>query len=149
MLILLDMGSLSVQERQTPTTTTIATVSFSLMTSAALVASAFGIIRYFWMKFRKPFNFFLCHHKVATGSYARLLKMELDKYGYRSFIDCDDLQDLSRLFGYVSHGTETMVIFGSRDVFTRKWCLGEIMTARIHEVQTVLLSFPGFAAPDE
>lgn len=81
MLILLDMGSLSVQERQTQTTTAIATVSFSLMTSAALFASAFGIIRYFWMKFKKPFNFFLCHHKVATGSYARLLKMELDKYG--------------------------------------------------------------------
>ncbi|CAE7033694.1 RPS6 [Symbiodinium sp. CCMP2592] len=149
MLILLDMGSLSVQERQTQTTTAIATVSFSLMTSAALFASAFGIIRYFWMKFKKPFNFFLCHHKVATGSYARLLKMELDKYGYRSFIDCDDLQDLSRLFGYVSHGTGTMVIFGSRDVFTRKWCLGEIVTARIHEVQTVLLSFPGFTAPDK
>lgn len=47
------------------------------------------------------------------------------------FVDCDDLNDLTRLFSYVGQDTETLVVLASPDILTRKWCVGEICTARI------------------
>lgn len=81
---------------------------------------------------------------------ARLLKMELQKRGSRNttFVDCDDLNDLTRLFSYVGQDTETFVILGSPDILTRKWCVGEMCTARSHGVNTVFLRWPEFVNPD-
>jgi len=59
------------------------------------------------------------------------------------------LNDLTRLFSYVGQDTETFVILGSPDILTRKWCVGEICTARSHKVRTVLLKWPEFVNPDE
>ena len=53
------------------------------------------------------------------------------------FVDCDDLNDLTRLFSYVGQDTETLVVLASPDILTRKWCVGEICTARISRLSCV------------
>eukprot|EP00439_Symbiodinium_sp_Y106_P027243 s3133_g3.t1 len=93
-------------------------------------------------------RFFLCHQKLAAGGVARLLKMRLQKRSSRNstFVDSDDLNDLTRLFSY---DTETFVVLCSPDVLLRKWCIGEICTARAHDVHTVLVKWPEYVDPDE
>eukprot|EP00913_Durusdinium_trenchii_P013837 g12990.t1 len=142
MLVILDMGSLFVQQENTVVTTVICMAFFSIMLFEGSI----------WVSTRrKQFRFFLCHQKVAAGSLARLLKMELQKRGSRftTFVDCDDLNDLTRLFSYVGQDTETLVVLASPDILTRKWCVGEICTARIQRVETVVVAFPEYANPDK
>jgi len=151
MLVILDAGSLFVREDDGHTTMAICLIFSVVMVLSILGAVFYGVGRHFILKYRKQFRFFLCHQKVAAGSMARLLKMELQKRGSRNttFVDCDDLNDLTRLFSYVGQDTETFVILGSPDILTRKWCVGEICTARSHKVRTVLLKWPEFVNPDE
>ena len=51
---------------------------------------------------RRCRKFFLCHHKDGSGAFCCLLKMFLvaeSKPGAQIFLDSDNLQDLSGLFG--------------------------------------------------
>ena len=55
------------------------------------------------------------------------------------FVDCDDLNDPTRVLNYVGQeDTETLVVLGSPELLTRKWCVGEICTARIPEAEFVV-----------
>ncbi|CAL1154799.1 unnamed protein product [Cladocopium goreaui] len=146
MLVILDAGSLFIREDDGHTTMVICMLFSGVMVLSILTAVCYGVGRHFMLKYRKQFRFFLCHQKIAAGSMARLLKMELQKRGSRNttFVDCDDLNDLTRLFSYVGQDTETFVILGSPDILTRKWCVGEMCTARSHGVNTVLLRWPEF-----
>ena len=54
---------------------------------------------------RKVIRFFICHHKLAAGALARLLKMRLCKLigvNRKVFVDSDDLKDLNKLHGYMA-----------------------------------------------
>eukprot|EP00439_Symbiodinium_sp_Y106_P078180 s3379_g16.t7 len=150
LLLVLDMGTLFTP----PVDNRIAMVVCSVMTSfivlAAIVLAASAVWQHFLVQ-RKPFHFFLCHHKKAAGSFARLLKIELLRRSssFTSFIDVDDLSDLSKLFSYVSHDVEKLVLFGTPDVLKRTWCVGELVVARLHKVPTILLKLPSFSQPDE
>ena len=44
-------------------------------------------------------------------------------------MDCDDLLNLTRLFTFVGQDTENFVVLGSPALLTRKWCMGEMVTA--------------------
>ena len=44
---------------------------------------------------------------------------------------------------------QTFVILGSPGILARKWCLGEMATARLSNVDSVLVSLPNFSLPDE
>ncbi|CAE7762972.1 unnamed protein product [Symbiodinium microadriaticum] len=151
MLVILDMGSLFVGEVDGGVTMVICLIFSALMLLSIIAAVSYGIIKHFMLKYRKPFRYFLCHQKIQAGSYARLLKMECGKRGakYYCFVDCDDLNDLTRLFSYVGQDSETFVILGSPDIMTRKWCVGEMVTARSHKVHSVLLMWPDFVKPDK
>ena len=78
------------------------------------------------------------------------MKMELQKRGRENttFVDCDDLHDLTKLFWYVGQDTRTFVILGSSEVLKRKWCVGEMVTARVQRVHALLLTWPDFVRPD-
>lgn len=151
MLVILDMGSLFVGEVDGGVTMVICLIFSALMLLSIIAAVGYGITKHFMLKYRKPFRYFLCHQKIQAGSYARLLKMECGKRGgkYYCFVDCDDLNDLTRLFSYVGQDSETFVILGSPDIMTRKWCVGEMVTARSHKVHSVLLMWPDFVKPDK
>jgi len=151
MLVILDMGSLFVEEVDASTTMAICMLFSCLMLFAIIGAILYGVAKHFILKYRKAFRFFLCHQKVAAGSLSRLLKMELQKRGsrFKTFVDCDDLNDLTRLFSYVGQDTETLVVLATPDILTRKWCVGEMCTARVQRVHSVFLTFPGFVKPDK
>lgn len=151
MLVILDMGSLFIQDNDGGTTMVICLIFSAMMLLSIIGAVFYGVAKHFMQKYRKPFRYFLCHQKIAAGSMARLLKMELQKRNskFTTFVDCDDLNDLTRLFSYVGQDTETFVIMGSPDILTRKWCVGEMCTARSHKVKTVLLAWPDFVKPDK
>eukprot|EP00439_Symbiodinium_sp_Y106_P079824 s30_g18.t1 len=155
MLVILDAGSLYMQEVDSEVVTTICMVVLWIMSlSAVLAGLLFGVGKHLKVNYKKRFQFFLCHHKKSSGALARLLKMTLaplkeTEGGGDVFVDCDDLTDLTRLFGYVAHETATFVILGSPHVLTRKWCIGEMATARVHGVETVLLAYPEYVKPSE
>ena len=99
---------------------------------------------------RKPFHFFGCHHKVGGGAFCRLLKMRLMSHGQVTrgvFLDSDNLEDLSLLFGIVGEKTETLVVLCTREILHRPWCVGEMTTARLRNVDTILVMFPDFQVP--
>ena len=102
------------------------------------------------LRLRKPFQFFLCHHKVGGGAFCRLLKVRLLSHGQVErgvLLDSDDLQDLSCLFSIVAEKTDTLVVLCTREVLHRPWCVGEMTTARLHSIDTVLIVFPDFENP--
>ena len=124
-------------------------VVFSAVMCAFLGATLWSI-HLVTLRFRKPFRFFLCHHKVGGGAFCRLLKVRLVRSGQVSrgvFLDSDNLQDLSLLFGIVEERTETLVVLCSREILRRPWCVGEMTTARLHSADTMLVIFPDFQAP--
>jgi hypothetical protein len=118
-----------------------------LVLVAALLA---GLYSRFAHAEKKPFSFFLCHHKAGAGSFARLLKMILkDNVAKKVWLDSDDLQDINLLFGYVQYQVETVVVLGSKGILERKWCVGEMNAARLVDIRTLVVLFPDFVFPDE
>ncbi|CAK9066781.1 unnamed protein product [Durusdinium trenchii] len=151
LLLILQMGALAVTDVQEQVTMIICTACAACMIVTIIWAAAQSAARHILSKLHKRFHFFLCHHKASTASWARLLKMELLHRGpsFTAFLDSDNLTDLTQLFAYVSHDVKTLVVLGSSRILTRKWCMGEMVVARLEKVDTVLLSFPGFELPDE
>jgi len=131
----------------------IAWVSVALIAATMSLIPA-GIAFALHMRFKrskKPYKFFLCHHKAGAGSYARLLKLVLQE-GQRAnmgvFLDSDNLDDLDYLFEYVRSATETLVAVCSGAIFTRPWCIGEMCNAHLKRVQTLLVTLPSCQLPD-
>eukprot|EP00435_Cladocopium_sp_Y103_P020125 s928_g4.t3 len=151
MLGIMTMAAMFVKDVSSETNIWIVMVCFGVMMLGIFGAIAFGVYKSCRQKYQKQFKFFLCHHKAASGCMARLLKIELQQRLPRSktFVDCDDLMNLTRLFGYVGQDTETFVILGSPAIFTRKWCVGEMVTAQVNGVRTVLVAWPTMVMPDE
>eukprot|EP00448_Togula_jolla_P039045 CAMPEP_0170645730 /NCGR_PEP_ID=MMETSP0224-20130122/43254_1 /TAXON_ID=285029 /ORGANISM="Togula jolla, Strain CCCM 725" /LENGTH=196 /DNA_ID=CAMNT_0010977003 /DNA_START=264 /DNA_END=850 /DNA_ORIENTATION=- len=90
----------------------------------------------------KRFRFFLCHHKAATGAFARTLKtylLSIPSVTRAVFLDTDDLQDLGSLFGNVGNDSDTLVVCVSNGIWLRHWCIGEVTTAYLNKVQVVLV----------
>jgi len=110
---------------------------------------AIGAYKHFTNKLKKPFGFFICHHKAGAGSFARLLKMlllEKDKTK-KVFVDTDDLRDLDLLFEYVGRQTETLIILCTKEILMRQWCIGEIVTASRNNVRSVRVINQDFTPP--
>eukprot|EP00930_Biecheleria_cincta_P065340 TRINITY_DN5110_c0_g1_i4.p1 TRINITY_DN5110_c0_g1~~TRINITY_DN5110_c0_g1_i4.p1 ORF type:complete len:1421 (-),score=213.93 TRINITY_DN5110_c0_g1_i4:543-4754(-) len=110
-------------------------------------------------KYRKPFSFFLCHHKAGAGAFARLLKLHLTELCSKSlrhrhqkvFIDSDDLKNLEFLFDYVGSQSEHIVVLMSEELLLRPWCMGELVTAHLHQpgLKMVPVRWSDFTRPDD
>eukprot|EP00439_Symbiodinium_sp_Y106_P000555 s6003_g1.t1 len=151
MLVILQIGAMHLGHADSDPYVSVLMIHMVVMLLAILGTVIWSMSSYLQQKFRKDFKFFLCHQKSAAGSMARLLKIELEKKlpNTKTFVDCDDLNDLTRLFSYVGQDTETFVILGSPGIFTRKWCIGEMVTAWQGRIPSRLLSWPDLAIPDE
>lgn len=151
LLSVLLMGALTVNDSDPKPLMVLCTLRGSLIICALIMGALYSILQHIASKFRKKFAFFLSHHRTASAAYARLLRMELRQRGsqFTAFLDSDHLTDLTRLFSYVSSDTQTFVLLGTPSVLKRKWCMGELVMARIANVDTVVLSFPDFDLPDE
>lgn len=131
---------------------------------AAMLISVFLLVSFLFLcvlllcvcraltRWKNIYQFFLCHHKDGSASFARLLKMRLTRHhrvNRKVFLDSDDLRDLGDLFGVVSNHTDTLVVLCTREIFRRHWCLGEMTTARLHCVDTILVLLPDFLWPSQ
>ena len=124
-------------------------VAFCISLLCFLGAGAW-CLRLYYLTLRKPFPYFLCHHKEGGGAFCRLLKIRLKRRcpGHGDvFLDADNLVDLSTLFDIVRERTDMLVVLCTRDILRRPWCVGEMTTARLRKVDTVLLIFPEFEWP--
>ena len=149
LLLILLLAALQTNSVDEITVGNLLVTVFSAVMCAFLGASAWSL-RLCALRLRKPFQFFLCHHKVGGGAFCRLLKVRLLSHGQvtRSvFLDSDNLQDLSLLFGAVAEKTETLVVLCTREILHRPWCVGEMTTARLHNIDTILVMFPDFENP--
>lgn len=63
------------------------------------------------------------------------------------FLDSDDVQNLDRLFGFPGRRTDTLVVLCTTSIILKPWCVGELSTAKLHDVDTILLVFPDFRWP--
>jgi len=93
----------------------------------------------------KAFRWFLCHHKLSGGSFARLLKLALtDSYQASVFLDSDDLVDLNHLFMYVKNDTQTLVVLCTKEILRSPWCIGEVSVANLSNIEILTLLWPDF-----
>ena len=117
-----------------------------------LIASCICVNMFCIKRRRRKYEFFLCHHKEGSGAFCRLLKMFLQdnaRHGSQIFLDSDNLQDLSGLFGIVANRVRTLVVLCSKEIVQRPWCVGEMCTARENQIDTLLLCFPNFVWPSD
>jgi len=106
---------------------------------------------------------FISHYKVEAGTEATLLRDLMEKTmrdeshpatNLRSpiFIDSEDLADLARLVEHVQK-TEVLMVVLTPGIFSRPWCLLEIVTAVKHNALFVPVEIqrPGsqYKYPDE
>ncbi|CAK9043774.1 unnamed protein product [Durusdinium trenchii] len=150
MIFIVTLGSHVAGDVNEALTITASLTLLSLIFLSLLAFISLGCLRCFREK-QKAFRYFLSHHKSKAGSLARWLKMLILQRGKRftTFIDADDLCDLTKLFWHVAHETVTLVILASPDLLKRKWCVGEMVTARMHEVHSVVIAWPQFVKPTE
>lgn len=110
------------------------------------LAVGYGLHRRF-MPRRKLYRHFLCHHKATAGAFARLLKYALTESLQSTrdvFLDSDNLYNLDLLFDIVANGTETLVVLGTKQIFQRPWCVGEMTKARLGAIDTKVVELPDY-----
>jgi hypothetical protein len=98
---------------------------------------------------RKPYQYFLCHHKTGAGALARLMKITLQRKDVRVFLDSDNLTDLDYLFDQVRDLTITFVMICSQELFSRVWCVGEICMAKATGLDAVKIRLPCSSDPSD
>ena len=125
-------------------------IGIFLVLATLFVAAGTLALHLIFVRRGKPFQYFLCHHKIGGGGFARLLQVLLKVNPSVSrdvFLDADNLQDLALLFEYVANKTETLVVLCTAKIMSRVWCLGEMTTAQLHKVDAILVLFPDFEWP--
>ncbi|CAE7193759.1 ZNF557 [Symbiodinium natans] len=151
LLVVMDMASVfAAQEVDAFISAIISMLFLSFMAVGILLVILHGIVLQVARSRRKPWRFFLSHHKFAAGAFARLLKIHLQKRSvhFTTFLDTDNLRDLTELFSFV-RASETVVVLASAGILARKWCIGEIVSARLHKIHTLVLKWPTFIYPNE
>ena len=86
---------------------------------------------------------FLSHYKKEAAADARLMKDKLtDALGVPSFLDSDDLSDLRSLCDEVTK-SDVLILFLTRDLLTRPWCLVELHAALTNDIPIVAVRVAG------
>jgi hypothetical protein len=94
----------------------------------------------------KKYALFLTHHKRDAASVVSMLRTDLARHMAIDpsyiFLDSEDLRDLRELRTAVKE-TLVLVVMLTKDVFTRPWCLAEIITAIASNVPIVSINIEG------
>jgi hypothetical protein len=153
MIIFICLGSLLIEDVESRGVAILCSVLMVAVLTMLFAVSTYSAVAFFARKHQKSFEYFISHHKESTGAFARLLKAYLvEKLAQRSiklkalkvFIDCDDLVSLEGLFDYVASHTANMVVLLNKEILSRPWCLGELVTAHKHKVAMAIVEFPDF-----
>jgi hypothetical protein len=156
MCLVISLVAVFVDSNDAPTSLllTIFTVAVFALTAAMLLFSVYSDRV---KRDAKAYKYFICHHKMATGAMARLLKMcLLDKIGNdkftttassKVFLDSDNLQNLDILFDTVGTNVECLVVLASREILTRPWCVGEITVSKEANTCTIIVECADYEKP--
>ena len=99
----------------------------------------------------KSYACFLSHYKMEAASDARLLHDMLAKMlRYPVFLDSANLTDLRQLITNGVADSDVMLVLGTKGVFTRPWCLLEIMHSARLKAPTIIVEIKnsGFDAKE-
>lgn len=61
-----------------------------------------------------------------------------------TFLDFHNLLDLSLLISIVGEETEMLIVLCPEEILYRSRCAGEMSTARLHNIESVLVLIPCF-----
>eukprot|EP00401_Gymnodinium_catenatum_P006526 CAMPEP_0117459274 /NCGR_PEP_ID=MMETSP0784-20121206/1386_1 /TAXON_ID=39447 /ORGANISM="" /LENGTH=539 /DNA_ID=CAMNT_0005252867 /DNA_START=878 /DNA_END=2494 /DNA_ORIENTATION=+ len=148
-ILVVGLSPFSVENADVTTVGFAAVVVVSGWLILAPMPTFFKLGNYFYYRRRKPYRYFLCHHKAHAGAFTRLLYMQLKgNMGTRVFLDWEDLSDLDKLFDYVRSAVDTLVVICSVGIVQRPYCMGEITTAHANSIETILVGFPYFELPE-
>ena len=88
----------------------------------------------------KSYACFLSHYKMEAASDARLLHNMLAKMlRYPIFLDSANLTDLRQLISNGVGDCDVMLVLGTKGLFSRPWCLLEIMHSARLKVPTIIV----------
>ena len=99
----------------------------------------------------KGYACFLSHYKMEAASDARLLHDMLAKMlRYPVFLDSANLTDLRQLITNGVGDSDVMLVLGTKGLFTRPWCLLEIVHSARLKVPTIIVEIKnsGFDAKE-
>ena len=99
----------------------------------------------------KSYACFLSHYKMEAASDARLLHDMMSRIlRYPVFLDSANLTDLRQLITNGVADSDVMLVLGTKSVFTRPWCLLEIMHSARLKVPTIIIEIKnsGFDAKE-
>ena len=88
----------------------------------------------------KSYACFLSHYKMEAASDARLMHDMLAKMlRYPVFLDSSNLTDLRQLITDGVADSDVMLVLGTKGLFTRPWCLLEIVHSARLKVPTIIV----------
>ena len=99
----------------------------------------------------KSYACFLSHYKMEAASDARLLHDMLAKMlRYPVFLDSANLTDLRQLISNGVADSDVMLMLGTKGLFTRPWCLLEVVHSARLKVPTIIVEIrnSGFDAKE-
>jgi len=152
LLLVLCVAAFLIVSSVSPSVLSWGTFFLLVLAGLAAVAGACHACAVRYKRALKPFQFFLSHHKAASGCFVRLLKMHLvenPKVTRQVFVDADNLENLDTLFETVRSQVEIIVAVATRHLLSRPWCLGELVTAKVNEVETIPLFYHDFEMPTD
>mmetsp|Transcript_28656 Transcript_28656/g.66458 ORF Transcript_28656/g.66458 Transcript_28656/m.66458 type:complete len:1743 (+) Transcript_28656:82-5310(+) len=117
------------------------TVICCCMTSVGILIIA-GVVKLIErLRGRRYWTFFLSHHKVACGLFARQVKLMIEEVvpSANIFLDVDNLENLDSLVFTVSSNTENMIVLLSSETLKRFWCAVEVAISYLNKVNLVLM----------
>ena len=100
---------------------------------------------------KKSYACFLSHYKMEAASDARLLHDMLAKMlRYPVFLDSANLTDLRQLISNGVADSDVMLVLGTKGLFTRPWCLLEVVHSARLKVPTIIVEIrnSGFDAKE-
>ena len=100
---------------------------------------------------KKSYACFLSHYKMEAASDARLLHDMLAKMlRYPVFLDSANLTDLRQLISNGVADSDVMLMLGTKGLFTRPWCLLEVVHSARLKVPTIIVEIrnSGFDAKE-
>eukprot|EP00429_Kryptoperidinium_foliaceum_P015528 CAMPEP_0176029748 /NCGR_PEP_ID=MMETSP0120_2-20121206/14623_1 /TAXON_ID=160619 /ORGANISM="Kryptoperidinium foliaceum, Strain CCMP 1326" /LENGTH=372 /DNA_ID=CAMNT_0017362979 /DNA_START=18 /DNA_END=1133 /DNA_ORIENTATION=+ len=92
-------------------------------------------------------QYHLCHNQAEAGAFARWLKMELadrPQVTKAVFLDSDNLESLHEMLRSVAQDVDTLIVLGTKSVFYKVLCVGEMCMARRQAVPIEMIALPGY-----
>jgi hypothetical protein len=101
------------------------------------------------VEYAKPFDVFLCASAADVGDFARGLVIDLERHGYRAFLERVDSPVDRKRDHAILKNSKNVVIVLSDNLFADEECAKEIEAAIASERRILLLTYAGSSWSDQ